>query len=508
MKTMRKIAASIICMCMAVLMVPAVAHAAGAELRFSDPSTTVGATFEITAKLTSDGGIESSGATLTYDSSYLKFVSGDSASGGDGQIQLTGAGGGASEISWTLKFQALKEGTAKVEISSASGEDSDGDDLQITQGNSTVTIGPGDPSLITGNNETAPSAASGTGAGIEVNGTSYTISNDFSEALIPEGFTKTELAFEGGTYQATVQEGSGKYAVYLEAASGEKDFFLYDPDDGKFAPFEQISIAQDRYIVLLSEDKSKSLPSNFQKTSLTVNGKEFPAWQNTDNSEYYAVYALNSDGKKAFYQYDSVDGTYQRFTPEETSSKAEKSPTSFLGKLVDKLKNNLDKFLIGVWAVFLIMLIVLIVVAIKLRHRNDELDDLYDEYGIDLDEDEDKEAIPVKKNKNDKRPNVKEKKEARPSKKKVNEDDFYDFEDEDDDFNDLEYEEDDIQDEYEEYSAYEDDDYDDGGDIDDLDEMLNARVRKPAERPKRKEPQKRSHQEEDDTFKMDIIDLD
>ena len=48
---------------------------------------------------------------------------------------------------------------------------------------------------------------------------------------------------------------------------------------------------------------------------------------------------------------------------------------------------------------------------------------------------------------------------------------------------------------------------DDEEDIDDLDALLNARVREPAKRPK-KTPERRSHAEEDDTFKMDIIDLD
>lgn len=49
---------------------------------------------------------------------------------------------------------------------------------------------------------------------------------------------------------------------------------------------------------------------------MTVEGKEFPAWQNTDASSYYVVYAVNSDGEEGFYQYDTVDETYQRYTPE------------------------------------------------------------------------------------------------------------------------------------------------------------------------------------------------
>ena len=43
MKVMKKISTFLVCLCMMVCMVPAVAHAADGELRFSDPSTTVGA---------------------------------------------------------------------------------------------------------------------------------------------------------------------------------------------------------------------------------------------------------------------------------------------------------------------------------------------------------------------------------------------------------------------------------------------------------------------------------
>ena len=58
-------------------------HAASAELRFTDPSTTVGAEVEVTAKFTAPVLMDSLEATLTYDSSKLRFVSGDSATGGD-----------------------------------------------------------------------------------------------------------------------------------------------------------------------------------------------------------------------------------------------------------------------------------------------------------------------------------------------------------------------------------------------------------------------------------------
>lgn len=103
-------------------------------------------------------------------------------------------------------------------------------------------------------------------------------------------------------------------------------------------------------------------------------------------------------------------------------------------------------------------------------------------------------------------------------------DDFDDYDDgfeyEDDDFDDYEddgedFEEDDFSanDDFEDFEEDDDDVFrvqsreSVEDDIDDLDALLEARVREPAKRPSHT-PKKRSHAEEDDTFKMDIIDLD
>lgn len=515
MKLMKKITALFICLSIAVLTIPIVSHAASAELRFSDPSTTLGATFEVTAKLTADESVDTVTAALTYDAASLRFISGEGAAGGNGQIELTGQGSGStSELNWTMQFQAIAEGTASIQISSVTGTTSDGTSLQVTRGNSTVTIGPGDASLIDNTGTDTPGTSVGSGVNVEVNGQQYTISSEFSDVLVPEGFTKTELSYEGQTCQAAIQESSGMYALYLASAGGQEEFFLYNPEDGAFSPFEQINVSQDRFIILLQDDKSENLPSIFQKTTLTVNGKDFPAWQNVDEADYYVVYALNSDGKKGFYQYETTDGTYQRFVVTDKADEEETSPTSFLGKLVDLLRKNLDKFLIGAWAVFLIMLILLIVIAVKLRHRNEYLDELDEKYGIYDEEEEEEDEYDTPAPRNTKQPRVKEKgKEPKQKKKKADEDDFYDFEDEDEEFADLDdgYEEDTRASEYDDYAdfgVYEEEELDDDlEDIDDIDELLDARVRE-SSRPKRPQPNRRGHEEEDDTFKVDFIDLD
>ena len=285
--------AVLVMVCMLCPGLSMVANAASAEIHFSDPSTTVGAEVEVKAQMTSASTVNNVEITLTYDSSMLRFISGENASGGKGTITLTGSGE-STTLDFSIKFQALQEGDTKIEVSGAEGIDSAGTALEITSGSSAVTIGPGDPSLITEEEDTASVTD---GIQVEVDGAQYVITNDFSDALIPEGFVKSEMKFEGETCMVITQEASGTSAMYLTPADGgDADFFLYSEDKGNFTPMEEVEIANGRYIIPLRDDGSVNLPERFQKTTLTLNGKEFDTWQDTENAEYYVIYALNTDG--------------------------------------------------------------------------------------------------------------------------------------------------------------------------------------------------------------------
>lgn len=498
MRTMKKMLALMVLICLFIPCISMVAQAASAELRFSDPSTTVGAEVQVTTKLSSSSNLKSLEATLSYDTSMLRFVSGDSASGGDGTVTISGTGSGTS-MEFILTFQALAEGETKIDVSSASGKDASGSNLTITNGSSKVTIGPGDPSLITDTSDTTAAAG---GTQVEVDGAQYVITGGFSDAIIPEGFTKGTLQFEGADCEVITQEASGISAFYLTPAEGgDADFFLYNTDEGTFSPFEEVEIAKGRYLVMLRDDGSVKLPSEYQETTLTLNGKEFPAWQNTENAEYYVVYGLNSDGEKALYQYDTVDQTYQRYNGDTAASGAgtkEKAKASGLwGKILQFVEDFLDIVVILGIVLVLVLLVVLIVIATKLRHRNLELDDLYDEYGIDLEEEEpeDKKASKGKKKGTAGKNGPAVRTPAQTAQIDLDEDDFDDFEEYDEEeFDDYGAPDpDDLDDDY----GYDTDEEEEDDMIEDLDELLS-------EQPKKK----RGHMEEDDTFKVDFIDLD
>ena len=539
MKFLKKVLAAVACVCVLAISVSLTSHAAGGKISFADPSTAVGDMVDVKCVVKSSGGeLGDTSVTLSYDSSALKFNSGDGVtSSGDGSLTYTG-NGGSSQVSFTMTFQALKEGSTGITVASPDVPSSYGSEVKLTEGKSTVTIAAGDPSKITDDTQTAEggdTTAASDGVTVEVNGTSYTLS-DFVEASLPAGFTKTTMNYEGADRPMAVNETSGIYLAYLTGSDGTSQFFLYDDSNATFAPYEEIDISDTTSIVLLS-DTSVKLSSNYAQTTLTLNGKDFPVWQDNDKDGFYLMYAVNNNGTKNFYEYDSQENTYQRcdIKRDTGASAAKKKANGFFDKLQNLMDGHFKVFAIIFIILLLLLIIRLIVVSVKLRNRDIELDDLYDEYGIDLEEEEEKPA-PKKKNKKKAEPASKKGKK----KKVVDEDDFDDYDDDefddgdaddederyDDDYADDDYADDDFaEEEFDEVreaplrtvkfddfntitdmSLYEDENFesfmmdeDADGDqmVDDLDDLLS-------ERPK----EKRSHSEKDDTFQVDFIDLD
>lgn len=459
MKLMKKISTLLAALILSVSCFSIVSFAADGRISFTDPETAVGDMVEVrcVARSTS-GNLGEMEIQLSYDPEYLRFDSGDNVEDdGEGTLTYTGTGSSA-EGSFTVTFQALQEGSTQVTVASASIASDAGAELTLDQGNSTVKIAEGDPSKIEDTEEDGDSKKSKSSAKssendmqVEVDGVSYTLTDGFADADIPTGYTKTTVTLDGSERQMVTNEANTVYLAYLVNSEDLGEFFIYNEEDATFAPYEEVSISDTTSILILSDTSKVNLPSNYKEAKLTLNEKEFPVWQNTDTEGYYVLYAMNNNGEEGYYQLDSAENTYQRFeVPDETDEP--KQASGIPGMLQNLIGNHFMIFAIIVGIILLLILILIIVLAVKLRNRNIELDDLYDEYGIDL-EDEEPE-MPVSKGK------------AAKGKKKKYEDDFDedDFDLMDDSYDDEDdFDEEDYEDDYEE-------DYEDDFDEDDFDE--------------------------------------
>lgn len=476
MKILKKFAGMILAVCLMVPMAGTVAFAAEGVLMFSDPSAKVGDNVDIDLVVQSNSGqtVGDVQVIMTYDPASLEFVSGEGfTADGSGGLSFTGTGDGA-ELRETMTFRALKTGEAKISVSGTTASMADGETLTLREGSSTVTVDAADDGTtsVEPSQTTAP-AGETTDIVVNVNGTDYNFSEAFTGNDIPEGYTETTLTFNGGDRKFVANE-AGVTLGYLVDSSGVGSFFLFNTEDATFSPYIDLSISDTTSIVPLNNADSVSLPDSYQQVELTVQEQQYPAWSDPMTPRYYVIYALNTrTGESGLYQYDTDDGTYQYFIA-PTDSTEDSSGTALPGRIGELIGSHLMLVLVIVAVVILILFILMIVFAVKLVHRNQELDDLYDEYDIPYDDDEDEEEPKSSK------------KKGKKASEEPEDDDDYDDEEYDDD----EYDDDD------EY--YDDDDDDDDYDDEYDDEPVTAAAKKSS---------RKKGKSSDDDYNINFIDL-
>ncbi len=518
MKGFKKAFAGVLCGLTLLAALPIQVFAADGSIAFSDPETAVGDNFDVKVAVdTTSETIGSVELTINYDSSYLKYVSGDTGvtKESDGTLKYSGTGD-STEEKFVVTFQALQQGSSQISLASynVTGSTS-GASLSLEEGSGAVTIAEGDASKITESTTSGVSKATdGDGVEITIDGEKYTLSSEFADNDIPTGFSVANVQYEGAQRTMVANEGATVYLAYLFNSDGIGDFYYFNSEDATFSKCALISIASDTSIIVYNAS-DVSVPDNYKSTTLTIDEKEFSIWQDPNAADYYLLYAVGKDGTKGFYRYDSTQGTYQRFDPTDTASaatsdsKSSKKTSGILGKI----KNIVNSYFTAVFVIavvlFVLLFVRLIVVRIKLRNRDIELDDIYDEYGIDMEEEE-APAPKKKKAKKGKKAKFEDTSDG-PAVRKPQKTAQFDFTE---DFGELDYEDDFEEDDYEDdaydddvdyyedeenyddYDDYEEDDDEEEGIIDDLDELLG-------ESPKKK----RGHIEDDDTFKVNFVDL-
>ena len=466
MKFTKKIATILLSVCLIVPCFSVMALAANGVIFFSDLETSVGDEFTITGTAVVSGDVIGDATIhMTYDPSYMRFEEGDGVNADtDGNLTFKGSGDGSSDrIEFTMKFQALQEGSTRLEQGDATVTDSAGSSVACEEGYADVT----------------------NGASVTIDGQEYTLSGDFSDSMIPAGFTAGEITYNDSTYKGAVQEKTGLQMAYLVDGDGKGDFWMYDSSDSSFSPAEQVVISDTYSIVIFDAGSKVSMPSKYSKGNLEINGKTFEIWDEPDRDDFYVLYAVNNDGEESLYLYDSVEHTYQRMETPKSATTPDKKSASKFDAILEKISDHLIWFVAAAAVIVILLVIFLLVSVVKLHNRNRELDDLYDEYGLD----DEPQSNPV-------RPIQPVKAEKKSQFKKRQDDDFEDdYDDFDDDFDDDDYYDDDFDDDYDDEGISDDTRSVDEFDDDDFDSFDDYNIKK--------EKRKKG-----DTFEMDFIDLD
>lgn len=449
MKAFKKLAGMILAVCLMVPMFSILAFAADGVLMFSDPSTKVGENVNIDLVVRSDGGtVGDVSVTMNYDTSALEFVSGDGFSAdGSGSLTYTGTGS-SSELRSTMTFRALKQTDTTLTVNSSSAVLSSGETLNLEQGSSAISIAAADDGSTSVEASGTAAAGTSTDITVSVNGTDYNFSEAFTTADIPEGYSETTMTFNGEERKFVANE-SGITLGYLVDASGAGTFFLFQQDDATFVPFAQVTISDTTSLIPLDNVEAVKLPDNYEQSTLTVQGYEFPIWSDPSvSNRFYVIYALNTRTNEAgLYQYDAEDETYQYFEAPASTEDTD-SGAALPGAFGQFISEHVMVVVTAMAVICLLLLILMIIFAVKLVHRNQELDDLYDEYDIPFDDEDDS--------------NEKVSKKSSEKDLKSQKDEYAGNEFEDDEYEDDKYDDDEYDDEYED-DEYDDEEYDDEG---------------------------------------------
>lgn len=183
MKIMKRIAAVLLALCLTIPMYSVMSYAASGRVSFTDLQTKTGETVEVACALRAGtGSLESFDITLKYDASLLSFKEGNGVTKeSDGVLKFSGKGDGTNKIRFTMKFQALKAGTTKIEVVNSTGVVTGGETVECVNGTSTIQIAEGTtPQTETTEQTSTENGGDASQSGITVSGKSYQFSEDLS----------------------------------------------------------------------------------------------------------------------------------------------------------------------------------------------------------------------------------------------------------------------------------------------------------------------------------------
>ena len=186
------------------------------------------------------------------------------------------------------------------------------------------------------------------------------------------------------------------YLVQDGAEESTGSFFVYDSTRDTLYPFVKM-VNGEHYVIALLPPVDYTMPDTMQQTQLTLaDGSLVTAYQETQEegsemeSEFYTFYGVNSDGTEGWYQYDSIEETYQRVNTGTTVSSdgLQDEDAAYLQEeylaLSEKYKKEkaFSRSAIGI-LIFLLAVMAVVLVNLLLHRREADRDDLDEDDTMD-----------------------------------------------------------------------------------------------------------------------------
>lgn len=189
----------------------------------------------------------------------------------------------------------------------------------------------------------------------EINGKSYTVIKRASTLTKPDGFDEMTVTINDTEIPAYYNELTKITLVGLKDEEGKIYLYRYDSETDSFQKYESLTSINKTIIFEYTEE----LISNYEKTTVTINGVEYNAYQSTINPNYILIYGMDIEtAEKNWYLYNKKEQTIQ----------------SYISDIIDNMQNNFDKQIEEYKIVLLGMaglsLLLLLIVIIQISSKN------------------------------------------------------------------------------------------------------------------------------------------
>ena len=227
-----------------------------------------------------------------------------------------------------------------------------------------------------------------------INGISYEIAEDFTEEDIPTDFTESTVSYHGNDFKGVSFSKGAVNMLWMkqtDAEDAEGRFFIYD--ESRDGLYSFVKMGNDtRYAIAILAPADATMPETYVQTSLMVDDvNSITAYQKTFEeetegvSDFYIFYGINHDGIEGWYQYDALEGTYQRLATAITTEEdaASSSDMEYLQGEYEELSEKYNEEKTNnrnLIAVLIFIVAVLVIVIINLLiHRFRKPDDFDDD---------------------------------------------------------------------------------------------------------------------------------
>ncbi len=228
-----------------------------------------------------------------------------------------------------------------------------------------------------------PVATGGSGAA------SYVISSSIPNDVIPDGFQKTTVSYEGKDVSALVMNSAEVYLLYMEDSSGSAAgrLVVYDLSKSELIPYICFP-TNDGFILLLNipDAELASVSDRFGLTTCSFEGGTIDALQMTQRdavisesanlTDFYFMYGVNRDGRYGWYVYNSAEGDIE----ETILSMHYNLAGTGAAEEEERSRFSLDSLsivvIVGIIVIFLLLLILVIIFGVRYRQLAKEIDEM------------------------------------------------------------------------------------------------------------------------------------